>query len=149
MKLLTLQNTWIIVAPQLVRCIGRLTIGRHGGEKALAFACFPFIVVKNQSVATPILINHEKIHFAQQIETLFIGLFIYTLLEDVYHWFIFGKRGTERYLWRSSEQEAYRNQENLDYIYTRPHFALFHYRRDKKQLFFIPDKAPQVIIQDC
>ncbi len=44
-----------------------------------------------------------------------------------------GKGLSEAYKMRASEQEAYRNQQNMNYLKERKPFALFVYPKDKKE----------------
>ena len=77
---------------------------------------FPFIFVNNK--ANAILINHEKIHLAQQKE-LYILPFYYLYLSS---YFKNRKLYKDSYLsYRNIyfEKEAYKNQDNLLYLKTR------------------------------
>ncbi len=96
-------------------------------DRARAAAFFPFIIFRSEEDKIPWLINHEKIHFRQQIETLFVGFIIWSLLETLYAVLILRKSLKEAYMWRSSEQEAYRNHHNLNYLESRPLWAQFRY----------------------
>ena len=60
-------------------------------------------------------INHESIHFEQQKELLFIGFFIIYLIE-----FLF-----KGYYNVSFEIEASENEEDLNYLSRRKHYANF------------------------
>ena len=66
--------------------------------------------------------NHERIHWAQQLEMLIIFFYVWYVLE----WLIklpFSPFGS--YLRLSFEREAYDNEDNLIYLKTRKHFAWF------------------------
>ena len=136
----------IIESKTLVSVAGFLSAGSEGYEKAMAAAFFPFMFVRNVEFATPIFVNHERIHFAQQLETLFIGSIFIHLVEDLYSGLFKRLKAEERYLFRSSEQEAYRNQENFDYLSSRRFFSQFKYIKDKRKLSFIDGSAPRVLI---
>jgi hypothetical protein len=82
------------------------------------------------------LINHELIHFRQQLETLFIGSILFDVLESLYACMVLGKTFSDAYKWRSSEQEAYRNQLNANYLHDRRLWTRFKYLTDKKMFTF-------------
>lgn len=82
-------------------------------------AIFPFIFVRDQkSKSNLVLINHERIHFRQQLEMLFIGFIFWYYIAM----FRKGYRGI------SFEKEAYANQNNLNYLKKRPWFAFVKYQ---------------------
>lgn len=71
---------------------------------------------------TDIDLNHEKIHTAQMRELLYIGFYLWYLIE----WFILlFKYGSKAYRNIRFEKEAYANEDNLDYLKTRKHYAYF------------------------
>jgi hypothetical protein len=123
---------------------GFISAGTYGAREAKASAFFPFIFVRAEEYATPLFINHERIHFRQQLEMLFIGNWLLQLIEDIYSRVFLKMKSPEYYLYRAIEQEAYRNQHNLSYLQTRPLFNTFLYMKDKRVITFIPDKAPEV-----
>ena len=93
--------------------------------KLNGLAIFPFIFVRDQTSKTnSVLINHEKIHFRQQLELLFIGFIIWYYIAM----FRKGYRGI------SFEKEAYENQGNLDYVKNRPWFAFLKYQNKRNTL---------------
>ena len=72
------------------------------------------------------LMNHERIHTAQQREMLFLFFYIAYFFE----WLLRLPMRGNAYRNISFEREAYSNQRNLDYLSTRPHYA---WRRYMKQ----------------
>lgn len=91
--------------------------------KINGLAIFPFIFVSNKSQDKfSVLVNHEKIHFRQQLELLFIGFIIW-------YYIAYFRKGYRNI---SFEKEAYDNQENLDYLKQRKLFSFFKYT--KKQI---------------
>ena len=99
----------IIVSPLFVKMMS-IFINVH------AITLFPFIISREKMSETTL--NHESIHFRQQIE-LFI-LFFYILY--IFDWI----KGLARYRSASEayyrirfEQEAYRNEDNKLYLLTR------------------------------
>ena len=81
------------------------------GYKAMCL--WPFIFVRNEVNFNDIDLNHEKIHWRQQIELLVIPFYIIYLIE----WIFKGYKNI------SFEKEAYSNEDNLDYLKERKCFA--------------------------
>jgi len=131
MKIKFKKDYILVVSETLVYCIG--FIGGVG-KRAKGAALFPFILVKSDEYVADWLINHERIHFRQQIETLFIGFFVLTLIERLYARLVLKKTRFEAYLWGSGEQEAYINQNNPDYLKTRTFWTQFKYLKNKKAI---------------
>lgn len=67
--------------------------------------------------------NHEAIHTAQMKEMLFIGFYLWYLVEWIIR--LAGKGNAYRNI--SFEKEAYDNDEDLNYLATRPRFAWWKY----------------------
>ena len=67
------------------------------------------------------VINHERIHTAQQRELLFICFYIFYLAEWLIRYFQYGN-WYKAYMNISFEKEAYANGQNLDYLQNRKHF---------------------------
>lgn len=122
-----------IISPNLTWLCG---LWSGSPSLARAIALFPFIIFRSEEEKVPWLINHEKIHFRQQLETAFIGFIVWSLLETLYARLILKKSLQESYLYRSSEQEAYRNQHNLSYLENRPFWAQYTYVKNKKDFTF-------------
>ena len=88
----------------------------------VAMAIYPFIFIKKYAYDLPKdifdeILNHEKIHFAQQKELYIIIFFIMYL----YWWIRFGYKNIP------FEKEAYGNQKNLEYLKTRKKYAYKKY----------------------
>lgn len=129
-----------------MKLVGFLATGTYGFERAKGAAFFPFLFVRREEFATPLIINHERIHFRQQIETLFVGLLILKLIETCRARFFLKLKAPYYNLFLAAEQEAYRNQHDMDYLKNRQWFSVFKYLRDKRQLEYVEGKAPEVII---
>lgn len=67
--------------------------------------------------------NHERIHSEQMKEMLFIGFYLWYLVEWIVR--LFGKGNAYRNL--SFEKEAYDNEDNLTYLDTRKPYAWLDY----------------------
>ena len=75
------------------------------------------VIVISRDEMSEVTKNHETIHFQQYLETLFLGF----LILYFWDWFI-GlvkyKDGQKAYLSIRAEQDAHKNQENLEYLPT-------------------------------
>lgn len=69
-------------------------------------------------------INHENIHTAQMKELLYIGFYIWYLIEWILR-LIVVKDSIKAYKMISFEVEAYKEQDNLDYLRNRKHFSWY------------------------
>ena len=74
------------------------------------------------------VINHERIHTAQQRELLFVPFYILYEIEWLVRLVQFRNRH-DAYMNISFEREAYANGDNLDYLPNRKLFAWRHYLR--------------------
>ena len=147
MKIYSINGTPIIESERLIRIIGFLSAGKYGAEHSKAAALFPFMFVQKKEYATPIFVNHERIHFRQQIELLFIGSLLLNLIEDFYARFFLKLEASDSYLYRATEQEAYINQHNLKYLENRSSYSIFSYLKNKRKITFIEERLPEVTIQ--
>ena len=75
------------------------------------------------------MMNHERIHSAQQREMLFVFFYIAYLLE----WLVRLPMRGNAYRNISFEREAYANQRNLHYLERRPLYAWRHYVKRRPQ----------------
>ena len=69
-------------------------------------------------------LNHERIHTAQQRELLYIGFYLWYIIE----WLcllVKYRNGLKAYFHIRFEQEAYRHQDDLEYLKKRKHY---HYK---------------------
>lgn len=144
MKFYRLHNAWITESKTAVAWAGFTASGMEGYRNAKAAAFFPFVFVRSREYATPIFINHKRIHFRQQIELLFVGLYAISVFEKIYARLFLRLSPAESYLYLAAEQEAYRNQHNFEYLDNRPLFAMLRYTLDKRKIAFIPNQAPEV-----
>ena len=109
----------IILAPRLVKII---TFGF-----ARAITLFPFILLTCPGDATNAqLMNHERIHLRQQIELFIIPFYLLYFSEYLVRR-LQGKNHYAAYRAISFEQEAYCNEQQLDYLAHRPALAFRKY----------------------
>ena len=78
-----------------------------------AITLWPFIIHK--PIFSSIDLNHEMIHAEQQKELVIVGFYLIYIIEWIF-------KGYDNI---SFEREAYDNQEDLDYLKTRKHYANF------------------------
>lgn len=71
------------------------------------------------------LMNHERIHTAQQREMLFVGFYMAYFIE----WLVRLPMGGNAYRNISFEREAYANQRNLDYLSSRRPYSWRRYMK--------------------
>ncbi|MEJ2883870.1 hypothetical protein [Pedobacter sp. GR22-6] len=94
---------------------------------ANGMAIFPFIIVRNAALKKdPLLINHERIHFRQQLELLLLPFFLLYLV----HYLANLLRFNNHYLAYFNicfEKEAYANEHNMSYLTVRKPFSWLHY----------------------
>jgi hypothetical protein len=84
---------------------------------------FPFVIVNDLSNDT--LIRHETIHFRQMCETLVVGfyvLYIYYYLKNRFG----GLNHELAYMQIPFEIEAYKNQNNINYLKTRKKYCWWY-----------------------
>ncbi|MBK7233010.1 MAG: hypothetical protein IPH93_12310 [Saprospiraceae bacterium] len=92
-------------------------------RKVEAICLWPFILIRNPlMVHDQILINHEKIHFRQQIEYAVIIFYILYISEFIYYK-LKGNNSDMAYRKISFEKEAYRHEKDFDYLKIRKFWA--------------------------
>ena len=67
------------------------------------------------------IVNHEKIHWQQQIEMLIVFFYLWYLIEWFIRKFLFFQK--KAYHKISFEREAFYYEENLNYLNNRKHFT--------------------------
>lgn len=88
---------------------------------------FPFVLLKFQKdKANEVLINHEKIHFRQQLELLILPFYIWYFLEYILR-FIQYRNTNLAYRNICFEREAYINETDLNYLNKRPVWSWRHF----------------------
>ena len=90
---------------------------------ATAMALFPFMIFKDAAQKDNVLlINHEKIHFRQQLELLILPFYILYLLNYLFNLLRF-RNHAKAYFQISFEKEAYANDHNLSYLKERKSYS--------------------------
>lgn len=88
----------------------------------VAINLFGLIFVRRGEELNATGIRHEHIHTRQMCEMLFIGFYLWYVIE----WLVRLARlrnGKRAYFDISFEREAYQNQSNINYLKERRHFA--------------------------
>lgn len=80
----------------------------------------PFMIQIKEGYFTDRRINHETIHWKQQWEMLIIPFYLWYSVEWLLRIPINGKQAYMKLLF---EQEAYDNDDNMNYLETRKHFS--------------------------
>lgn len=146
MKVYRKHSALIVESELLIMCIGWLMVGSHGMTEAKAAAFWPFLFIRKPEYATPMFINHERIHFRQQLETFFIGLWLWHIGEDFYSRVILRLKAPDYHYYRAVEQEAYQHQHDLTYLKERRPYAFLKYVRNKRKISPITSRPPEVLV---
>ncbi|MBL7812739.1 MAG: hypothetical protein JNL57_10995 [Bacteroidetes bacterium] len=92
-------------------------------------AIWPFLFTRyDKSTLSESILNHEKIHFRQQLEMLWIGFFLWYSVEFVLLYLKLRNRDMA-YRQISFEREAYGHESHKDYLKHRKWFAWSRYLR--------------------
>lgn len=78
-------------------------------------------VRKDWRKLNPVERNHEYIHTLQQRELLFVGFYLWYVLEWLFR-LILHRNATKAYFAIRFEQEAYAHQSELNYVSKRKHY---------------------------
>lgn len=90
---------------------------------ANGMAIFPFILIKRKTdKKNEALLNHEKIHLRQQLELLILPFYIIYLANYFVNLLIYKKHHLA-YMKIVFEQEAYENEDNLNYLKSKNWFG--------------------------
>jgi len=88
---------------------------------------FPFVFLKHRDLKNDIiLVNHEKIHLRQQIELLILPFYIVYLIEFLLR-LVQYRSWYKAYRNISFEREAYRNENDLNYLKSRSFWEFMKY----------------------
>ena len=96
----------------------RLLSGRFKG-----ISLWPFVILESRQLKhDKFFLNHEKIHLRQQMELLVIFFYVWYALEFFIRYFDC-RDGMLAYRNISFEREAYRRENDLNYLKDRPFWA--------------------------
>lgn len=95
--------------------------------KISGITLFPFILLREKALKNnPTLINHEKIHWRQQLELGIIPFYIWYVFEFCY-WFIKYRNKYIAYRKICFEREAFAQERSLNYLEKRGFWAFLKY----------------------
>jgi hypothetical protein len=90
-------------------------------------ALYPFMLFQSKSQQTDLLlINHEKIHFRQQLELLILPFYVLYLFHYLLNRFKY-KDHHQAYLHICFEREAYTHDRDMTYLRKRKLYAWVHF----------------------
>lgn len=93
-------------------------------DKIRAISLWPFGIYTREKRETIYTVNHESVHWRQQIEMLGIFFYLWYCFEWVVKLFKYGRMA---YYAISFEREAYSKEHDLEYLKNRKPFAWIHY----------------------
>lgn len=95
-----------------------------GGYKSINL----FGILFTKSDLTEKALNHERIHTAQMKETLFIGFYLWYIIEYLIIR-LFNLKDSQHNCYHevSFEEEAYNNEMDFNYLINRKHYSWFKY----------------------
>lgn len=123
----------IIIAPRLLKFLAWF-MGFSKTARGMAVLGI-FFIARSKEDLQPWLITHETIHLKQQRDLLVIGSIILHIVETLIALVVYRMTWHDAYLWCSHEQEAYRNQNDPDYLKNRKLFSQFKYLFNKRKFF--------------
>ncbi len=92
-----------------------------------AITLFPFIFIRDEGEEN--LIRHESIHIQQQLELLVVGFYLWYVIDFIVQYF--KTRDTQlAYYSIIFEKEAYDNQHDENYLYSR---RLWEFLRNERR----------------
>lgn len=94
------------------------------GKRFIAINIFGILFAKTD--LTPQLINHERIHTRQMLETAFVGFYIFYLVEWLVR-LVMLRDSYKAYRAVSYEREAYANSADPAYLQRRPFWNFLRY----------------------
>jgi hypothetical protein len=105
-----------------------ILIYRHLVPKGYSgITLFPFVFLKSAELKhNETLINHETIHLRQQLELLVIPFFLFYMIEFFIR-LLHYKNWSLAYKNISFEREAYKNENDLNYLKSRSFWAFLNY----------------------
>lgn len=93
-------------------------------------AIWPFIISRcKREELGEVVVNHERIHFRQQLEMLFFPFFIWYALEYLIRWLQLRNKNAA-YLGIGFEKEAYSNETQMAYLKNRRPYGWLKYIRN-------------------
>ena len=101
-----------------------------GWATAMTLAPFGIYVAEYYMLSDKEKINHEKIHWKQQLEMLIIFFYLWYLIEFLIRIPINGKKA---YISIAMEREGWENRGDLEYLKTRKPYAWLKYMKKQRK----------------
>lgn len=99
------------------------------GKNIIGITLAPFgIYLKKDYLSSEAVINHESIHWKQQMEMLVIFFYLWYIIEWFCKYII---HGSQSYYYISFEREAYKYDDDSEYLKNRKHFGWIKFLRIK------------------
>lgn len=98
------------------------------GKRYAAINLCGVLFCRRDTLVTPVMINHERIHTAQMLEMGILPFYIWYLVE----WLIKVPTPGRAYMRISFEREAYRHEHDLEYLSHRRLYAWWPLQRMRK-----------------
>ncbi len=96
-------------------------------KNVIAMAMWPFIILRSRELLdNKRLINHEKIHFRQQLELLLVFFYMWYIIEFLIYLYKY-KDAMKAYENISFEKEAYDNENDYSYLKNRNIWSFLNY----------------------
>lgn len=90
-----------------------------------AINLFGVLFVRKGAYISDETINHETIHSRQMREMLYIGFYVWYVVEWIVRLFMYGFDTHVAYRYISFEREAYTNERNMEYLNERKRYSWF------------------------
>lgn len=118
----------LIISNRVVTFLGDIV----GLSSAMGFTLFPCIIIFRNLThpMTSQWLIHEQIHIYQLFETLYL-IYIFAMIEYLYARIFLKYTHMQAYMYECLEQEAYINQNDLNYLKKRRIFSTFKYIKYK------------------
>lgn len=98
--------------------------------KGICLNLFGVFLARDTSWIDKYVVNHERVHNAQQKELLYVPFYLLYLIEWVVR-LVQYRRWKDAYYNISFEREAYAHGHDLNYLKRRRHYSWLHYLRKK------------------
>lgn len=130
-----MKQTWHAFSLKNLTFALMIILFKYFPKKYVAMAIWPFIFVKNHEIKlNSVMINHEKIHFKQQIELLWIPFFLWYMTEFWIRLLQY-RNWDKAYRNISFEREAYANETDMTYLKKKKLWSFWGYLKSQTNLY--------------
>ena len=97
------------------------------GKKFTGMVLWPFLIVRHKNLChDAVFMNHERIHWRQQVELLVLPFYVWYFIEYLVRLLQY-KNSAKAYYAISFEKEAYQNETNMEYTKNRRFWSFIRY----------------------